>query len=103
MLSGYRFSVAAVPGFKLSIFPAESLNTSGRIYQFLFARKKGMTLGANFNPDIFFGRPYLNHITARTPNRGLKILWMYVLLHVRPPDRHSLFENYFRKAGNGCP
>jgi hypothetical protein len=70
---------------KLSILPAESLNTPSCINQFLFTRKKGMAFGANFNPDILLGGPYLHHIAACTVNRGLKILWMDALLHVKPP------------------
>ena len=70
---------------KLSILPAEPLNTPGCINQFLFARKKWVAFGANFNPDILLGGPYLHRIAACTANRGLKILWMDALLHVKPP------------------
>jgi hypothetical protein len=80
-----RLDIIPVPGLKLGIFPAESLNTPGRINQFLFARKKGVAFGTNFNPDILCGAPYLHHIAARAANRGLKILWMYTLLHFKSP------------------
>jgi hypothetical protein len=84
-LGGYRFFFAVILGLKIGIFPAKPLNASGCIYQLLFACKKGMAFGADFNPYIFFGRACLHHIAARTANRGLKILRMYILLHVKPP------------------
>jgi len=79
------FPFILIPGLKLGIFPAESLNTPGCINQFLFARKKGVALGANFNPDILCGGSYLYYVAASTANRGLKILRMYFLFHLRPP------------------
>jgi hypothetical protein len=76
----------ALPGLKLGILPAESLNTTSRIYQFLFPGKKWMALGANLNPNIFLGGARLHHVAARAMNSSLKILGMYVLLHLSPPN-----------------
>lgn len=76
------FCSAFVPGLKFGIFPAEPLNTTGRIYEFLFPGKKRMTLGANFNPDVLLGGTYLNHVAACTMNLRLKKIRMYAVLHL---------------------
>jgi hypothetical protein len=70
MSGGYRFFFAVILGLKIGIFSTKPLNASCCIYQFLFACKKGMAFGADFNPYIFFGRACLHHIAARTANRG---------------------------------
>jgi hypothetical protein len=40
--------------FKISIFFPEFLHATGAIDELLFPGEKGMALGANFHPDIFF-------------------------------------------------
>jgi hypothetical protein len=59
---------------KLGVFSFKSLNAASRVYQFLFAGKKRMALGADFNANILFGGTYLDDVTAGTGNGRFKIV-----------------------------
>jgi len=82
MLRGYWFPFIVSLSLKISIFSAEAFYTSSRVHKLLLSREKRMALGANFNPDVLFGRARLHYIAARAPNLRLRILWMYIFLHV---------------------
>jgi hypothetical protein len=59
----------------------ETVHTSTGIYQFLFARKKGMTLRTYFYTDIFPGRRGLYDFTTRTTDRCRFVLGMDAFFH----------------------
>ena len=63
----------------------EAFNTSASVNQLLLAGIERVTLGADFNSDILFGRPGLKHVTTSAADGGLLIIGMDVLLHVCSP------------------
>lgn len=65
------------------IFLAEPLYSTGRVHEFLFARKKRMAFGADLNTNVCFGGSRFEDITASARYRRLKILWVNVLFHGR--------------------
>jgi len=66
---------------KFFIFPFESFNPACRINQFLFACKKRMAFGTNFNPDILFGGADLDLISAGAFDGRFMIFWMDIAFH----------------------
>lgn len=60
----------------LGVLGAEPLHPPCCIDQLLFACKKRMTVGTDFNRDILHGRSRFYDISASTFNRRLVILWM---------------------------
>jgi hypothetical protein len=52
------------------VLSLEPFNTSGSIYQFLFAGKKGMAGGTNFHLDIFDRGTGFYNIPAGAANVG---------------------------------
>ncbi len=60
----------------LGVLGAEPLHPARCIDQLLFACKKRMTVGTDFNRDILHGRSRFYDISASTLNCRLVILWM---------------------------
>jgi hypothetical protein len=63
----------------------EAFNTSASVNQLLLAGIEGVTLGADFNSDILFGRPGLKHGATSAADCGLLIIGMDAILHVCSP------------------
>jgi hypothetical protein len=59
----------------------ETLNAPCAVYEFLLAREKGMTGGADFYVDVFLRRARDKGIAASALHRRLMILRMDTLLH----------------------
>ena len=62
-------------------FLVELVNTSAGINQLLLAGIKGVTLGADFNLDIFPCAARLNYLAAGATNGRLLVLGMDPFLH----------------------
>jgi hypothetical protein len=81
---------------KFLVFFTKSFNTPGRIHQFLFAGKKRMALGANFNTDVLAGRADFHDIATGAFDVGFRILRMNIRFHFfQPPIKHSLIQETF--------
>ena len=59
----------------------ELRHTAAGIHQLLLAGEEGVTLRADFYPDILLGRTCLNYITAGAFNSSLLIIGMDSFLH----------------------
>ena len=59
----------------------ELVNTAACIDQLLLSRKERVTLGADFNLDILFGRTSLDDLAACTSDSGLLVVWMDSFFH----------------------
>ena len=59
----------------------ELINTAAGVYQLLLACIKGVTLGADFYPDILLRASRFNNLTARTLNRRLLVIGMDPFFH----------------------
>jgi hypothetical protein len=70
---------------RLRLFQAKLLvklvNTSTGVDQFLFARIKRVTLGADFNLYILLCTPCFNNLTASASDRCLLVVGMNPYLH----------------------
>jgi hypothetical protein len=75
---------------KFLVLFAKALNAPGRIHQLLFAGKKRVAFGANFNMDVAFGRTDLHNVSAGTRNGRLRIAWMNVRFHFNFNPLHIL-------------
>jgi hypothetical protein len=60
----------------------ELVNATAGIDQFLLAREKGVTLGADFDLNILFGGAGLDDLPARAFYRGLLIVGMDAFFHL---------------------
>ena len=74
----------------------EAANTAAGVYHLLLTGEKGVTLGADLHADIRFGGARLDHVAAGTPNGGLSVLGMDVVLHLCSPL--SLLKQSYAKA-----
>jgi hypothetical protein len=63
------------------VFFSESFDTAGRIHEFLFAGKKRMTFGTNFDADVFFRGSDLYGVAAGTLHGRVEIIRMDVSFH----------------------
>jgi hypothetical protein len=66
---------------ELFVFPAETLDPTGCIHQFLLAGKKGMALGTDFNTDVRFGRSHFNGAATGTFNGRILVFGMDICFH----------------------
>lgn len=60
---------------------AEALYTTGGIDDLLLTRIEGVAVGADFNVQLIFGRPGIDHVATKTGDRAVDIFRMYVLFH----------------------
>jgi hypothetical protein len=74
-------SNAALFVLEFLVFLAETFNPAGRVDQLLFTGKKGMALGADFNPNVLFRGTCLYHIPASALDGRLNIIRMNVRFH----------------------
>lgn len=65
-----------------TIFLPKPFNPPRGIEEFLFPSEKGMTVGANFNMDLFFSALRLKGRPTGTFDNRVKNLRMDVLLHL---------------------
>lgn len=63
------------------VFPLKFLHATGRVHKFLFTRKKGVALRADFHVDILHRRARLGNVPAGTGDRCRFVLWMNSLFH----------------------
>ena len=59
----------------------EAIHTAAGIDELLLAGVERVTLGANFNLDVLFGRTSLNNCTTRASDSSLFVLGMDTFLH----------------------
>ena len=88
-------------------FLIETADTSASIHHLLLSGKEGVTLGADFNADVLFGRPGFDHVAASTSDGGLRVVGMDAFLHVCSPlslakfrlgcKRNWYHSTFFRK------
>ena len=71
-LSGNLFNIKAL---------FETINTSARVNQLLFAGIERMALGTDIHLHLFLGRAGLESFTAYAANHALTILGMNIFLH----------------------
>ena len=64
-----------------AVFLVETVNTSTGVNKLLLAGVERVTLGANFNLDVLFGRTSLNNCTTRASDSSLFVLGMDTFLH----------------------
>jgi hypothetical protein len=66
---------------KLGVLFTKTVDSAGRIHQFLLSGKKRMALGTNFHANILFGGPNLYGATTGTLDGRLCVFWMNVFFH----------------------
>jgi hypothetical protein len=66
---------------ELFVFLSESLDATGRIHEFLLARKKRMAFGTNFHANVLFRGTNLYGIAAGTLNGCVFIIRMDISFH----------------------
>jgi hypothetical protein len=59
----------------------ELVNTSAGVYQLLFARVKGVTLGADFDFDIFLRATRFDNLSASALNSRLPVVRVDSFFH----------------------
>ena len=64
-----------------TVFSVETVDTSTGVNKLLLAGVERVTLGANFNLDVLFGRTSLNNCTTRASDSSLFVLGMDTFLH----------------------
>ena len=64
-----------------AVFSVETVDTSTGVNELLLAGVERVTLGANFNLDVLFGRTSLNNCTTRASDSSLFVLGMDTFLH----------------------
>jgi hypothetical protein len=60
---------------------AEALDATGSINNLLLSREEGMAVGADFDVELVFGRPGIDHIAAQAGDRAVDVIRMNVVLH----------------------
>ena len=75
---------------KLFVFFPESFDSACGVDQFLFAGKKRVAFGTNFNTDIGFGRANLDFAATCTTDGRVGIFRMDVFFHdtLNPPQKN---------------
>ena len=77
--------------FKLCVFSAETLNSTGGVDQFLFSGKKRMAVGTNFHTDVLDGCADFKTVSTCTSCCRCVIFWMNTFFHF---IFNSLKDNY---------
>jgi hypothetical protein len=76
----------------LGILSIEPFDTSGGIDQFLLSGEERMTLGADFQVDLRFGRTGLKRLTACALNGRFDVSRMNIRLHDASQSNQQLYD-----------
>ena len=89
----------------VSILFHEFFNAAGRVNQFLFACKEGMTVGTDLNLHFSAHRTKFNFVTTGALCFYFMIFWMDILFHfLFPPQKvsqYSLTAEFYFKSERG--
>ncbi len=68
-----------------AVLLVEAADPSASVHHLLLSGEKGVTFGANFNPDVLLRGTGFDHIAAGAANGGLLIIGVQSCLHLCTP------------------